>query len=100
MTLNVFVLLTAYYVIKPVREALILVLPNGDKYKSYMSAAIAIALVFAVPAYAKATNRLPRNRLVVGVTLFFASNLLLFYLGAQVDAVKGYLGLVFFVWVG
>jgi ATP:ADP antiporter, AAA family len=100
LTLNVFLLLTAYYVIKPVREALILAMPSGAEYKSYMSAAIAVALLFAVPAYARATNRLSRNKLVVGVTLFFVSHLVLFYLASVVESVRPYLGLLFFLWVG
>lgn len=50
LTLNVFILLTAYYVIKPVREGLILEMKSGAEYKSFMSGGIAIALVFLVPA--------------------------------------------------
>ncbi len=100
LTLNVFLLLTAYYVIKPVREALILSLESGAEYKSYMSAAIAVALLFAVPAYARLVDRLPRLRLVVGVTLFFASHLVLFFAGSQIEALRGVLGLGFYVWIG
>jgi AAA family ATP:ADP antiporter len=100
LTLNVFLLLTAYYVIKPVREALILVMPSGAEYKSYMSGVIAVALLFAVPAYARVASRLPRNRLVVGVTLFFTSHIVLFYVGSKVPAIEPRLGLVFYVWVG
>jgi ATP:ADP antiporter, AAA family len=100
LTLNVFLLLMAYYVIKPVREALILSLESGAEYKSYMSAAIAVTLLVAVPAYARLVDRLPRLRLVVGVTLFFASHLVLFYLGSRVEALRGALGLGFYVWIG
>jgi ATP:ADP antiporter, AAA family len=100
LTLNVFLLLTAYYVIKPVREALILSLESGAEYKSYMSAAIAVALLAAVPAYARLVDRLPRLRLVVGVTLFFASHLVLFYLGSRVEALRSVLALAFYVWIG
>ena len=100
LSLNVFLLLTAYYVIKPVREALILALASGAEYKSYMSAVIALALLVAVPAYAKLVDRLPRLELVVGVTLFFASHLVLFYFASQVDALRASLGLVFYVWIG
>jgi AAA family ATP:ADP antiporter len=100
LTLNVFLLLTAYYVIKPVREALILVMPSGAEYKSYLGGAIAVALLFAVPAYASAVKRFPRSKLVVGVTLFFASHLLLFYGLSHWESAKAYLGLFFFVWVG
>jgi ATP:ADP antiporter, AAA family len=97
---NVFLLLTAYYIMKPVREGLILAMKSGAEYKSYMSAVIAIALVVAVPIYARIADRLPRNRLIVGVTLFFASNLVLFWLGSAIPAVRAYLGLVFYLWIG
>ena len=70
---QIFFLLLAYYLIKPVRDALIVAMPSGPEYKSYMGGAIAIALLFAVPAYSAFARRLPRNRLVVGVTLFFAT---------------------------
>ena len=100
LTLNVFLLMTAYLAIKPVREGLILVMPSGPEYKSYMGGAIAITLLFAVPAYARFADRLPRNRLVVGVTLFFASHLVLFWLGSSIPAVRSRLGLLFYLWVG
>lgn len=100
LTLAVFLLLTAYYVIKPVREGLILELKSGAEYKSYMGGAVAVALLVLVPAYAAFAKRVAPNRLVVGVTLFFASHLLLFYFGSSLSLVRQYLGLVFYVWVG
>jgi AAA family ATP:ADP antiporter len=100
LTLNVFLLLSAYYFIKPVREALILSLESGAEYKAYMSGVIAIVLLFAVPAYAKLADRLPRLKLVVGVTLGFAAQLVLFFVAAAVPGLRERLGLVFYVWVG
>lgn len=100
LALNVFLLLTAYYFIKPVREALILAMESGAEYKSYMGGAIAIALLFAVPAYARAASQLSRNKLVVGVTLFFVSHLVGFYVLSNIEAVRPYLGLLFYLWVG
>jgi len=100
LSLNIFILLTAYYVIKPVREAFILVMEDGAKYKSYTSAFIAAALLFAVPAYGWFASRVKRNRLVVTVTLFFASNLVLFYLGSAAEVVRNNIGIAFYVWVG
>jgi AAA family ATP:ADP antiporter len=97
---NIFLLLTAYYVIKPVREALVLALASGAEYKSYMSAVIAVALLGLVPMYGKLVDRLPRLKLVVGVTLFFASHLVLFFLVSQFEALRSHLGLVFYFWVG
>ena len=79
MTLNAFLLMMAYSLIKPVREALILAHPGGAEYKVYMAGATAAVLIFAVPIYSRFTRYEPRNRLVVAVTLFFASNLLVFY---------------------
>jgi len=97
-----FLLLLAYYIIKPVREALILQHPAGAEYKSWMGAGIALLLLFVVPAYSKLADRLPRNRLVSGVTLFFASHLLLFYWASGTPGFAGslWLGLGFFLWVG
>lgn len=100
LTLSIFLLLMAYYVIKPVREALILAMEDGAEYKAYMGGAIAVALLFAVPAYSAFAKRVPRNRLVVTVTLFFASNLVLFFFASQFAYVREWLGLAFYLWVG
>lgn len=99
---SLFLLLLAYYIIKPVREALILQHPAGAEYKSWMGAGIALLLLFVVPAYSKLADRLPRNRLVSGVTLFFASHLVLFYWASSAPGLSGslWLGLGFFLWVG
>jgi ATP:ADP antiporter, AAA family len=100
LLVDVFLLMTAYSAIKPVREGLILAMKSGAEYKSYMGGAIALALLVAVPAYARFADRLPRNRLVVGVTLFFASHLVLFWLGSAVPWLRARIGLVFYLWLG
>lgn len=100
LTLNIFLVLSAYYVIKPVRDALINAMPNGPEYKAYMSAVIAVALLFAVPAYAAFAKRVRSNRLVVGVTLFFVSNIVLFYFLSFSELVRTWMGLIFYLWVG
>jgi AAA family ATP:ADP antiporter len=100
LTLNVFVLMTAYSAIKPVREGLILSMRSGAEYKAYMGAAIATALLFAVPAYARVADRYPRNRLITSVTLFFASNLVLFRIASAFPLLRENLGLVFYLWLG
>lgn len=100
LALNVFVLLSAYYIVKPVREALILELESGAEYKAYMSAVIAALLLVAVPLYARLADRVKKLRLVVGASLFFASHLLLFWLAAQHSGLRARLGLVFYAWVG
>jgi len=93
---NVFILLSAYYIIKPVREALILS-NGGAEVKSYAGAVQALLLLLVVPLYGAFAGRMDRVKLINGVVAFFASNLLAFYfLGrAGVDV-----GVVFFLWVG
>lgn len=96
LALNVFLLLTAYYFIKPLREALILD-ESGAEIKSYASALQALILVAAVPAYGALAGRLPRRKLINGVTLFFAACLVVFFSFGQLGL---NLGVVFFLWVG
>ena len=97
LTLNVFLILTAYYVMKPVREALILDQPGGAELKSYAYAAQAVVLVILVPLYGSLATRLPRRRLINSVTAFFIACLPLFYLAAEAALP---VGLIFFLWIG
>ena len=97
MCLSVFLLLTAYYVLKTVREPLIL-LAGGAELKSYAAAAQALALIGYVPLYGWAAQKLPRQRFLAAVILFFVACIQLFYLAHQ--AGLPHLGFVFFVWVG
>ena len=101
LTLNVFLILAAYYLIKPVREALILAADDGAEWKSYAAAGQALLLLLAVPAYGWLASRVPRRRLINTVTVFFTSNLVIFYLLIQaIGAGPLALGLGFFLWVG
>jgi AAA family ATP:ADP antiporter len=96
MTLLIFLLLAAYYLLKTVREVLILT-EGGAEVKSYSSAGQAVLLLFLVPAYGAFASRVQAVRLVVVVTLFFASHLLLFMLGIGAGMK---VGVVYFLWVG
>lgn len=95
LTANLFLLLTSYYIIKPVREALILT-GGGAELKSYSSGFQAVLLLLLVPAYGAVASKVSRIRLINCVFLFFASNLVIFYLLSRM-AVP--LGIAFFVWV-
>jgi ATP:ADP antiporter, AAA family len=96
LALNVFLLMLAYYLLKTVREALILA-GEGAEVKSYASAVQAVLLVGIVPAYAAFASRVNRLRLITWVTLLFTSNLILFW-AFGVAGVRE--GVPFFVWVG
>lgn len=93
---NIFLILTAYYIIKPVREALILA-GGGAEVKSYAAAGQALLLLLAVPVYGWLAGRMPRRALINGVSLFFIACLWAFYAAAQL---KVAVGVVFFLWVG
>jgi len=93
---NVFCLLALYYVLKTVREALILT-ESGAEVKSYAAAGQALLLLVAVPAYAALASRVNRVWLVGGVTLFFASHLLVFY---ALGMARVPIGVPFFLWLG
>src|SRR5204863_7876809 len=78
LAMNVFVLLMAYYIIKPVREALILG-GAGAEIKSYAGAGQAVLFLLLMPLYSAFASRTHRIRLINGVTTFFVSNLVIFY---------------------
>jgi len=96
LALNIFILLASYYLLKTVREPLILT-QGGAEVKSYSSALMALLLLLVVPAYGAFASRVRRSRLITWVTLFLISHLAIFYIlgraGIQV-------GIAFFLWVG
>lgn len=97
MTLNIFLILTAYYIAKVVREPLILA-GGGAEIKAYSSALQAIALVGAVNLYSLMVARFDRRRLLNIVVLFFTLCFIAFYFLGLANT--QYLGVIYFVWVG
>lgn len=79
MCLNVYLLLMAYYILKTVREPLIL-LAGGAELKSYAAAAQALTLIAYVPLYGWVAQRLPRQRFLAAVILFFVGCIQLFFI--------------------
>ena len=120
--LNLFLALVAYYVIKTVREPLILA-SGGAEMKSYAAAFQAAVLFAYIPLYGWVTRRVPRRTLNVGLVLFFIVCIEAFFLAGisgspnvfrVIEAVAPAsmssaltwlaaninLGFVFYVWVG
>jgi ATP:ADP antiporter, AAA family len=93
---NVFLLLTAYYILKTVREVLILA-EGGAEVKAYAAAGQAALLLAVIPAYGWLANRLTRFRLVAAVMLFFLSNLPVFYI---LNSSGIPVGIPFYLWLG
>jgi AAA family ATP:ADP antiporter len=109
MLANIFLILVSYYIIKTVREPLILNtevpgflqrlgIRGPAEVKAYAAAGQALVLMAFVPAYSWFASRVNRMKLVVGVTLFFVANILAFAL--SVSAGVPFIGVAFFIWVG
>ena len=96
LALNVFLLLTAYYLLKVAREQLILI-EGGAAVKSYSSVGQSILLIGVASFYGWLAGRVGRLALITIVTLFFAANLIVFwFLGLRGVP----LAIPFFLWVG
>jgi AAA family ATP:ADP antiporter len=96
LTLNVFVLLTCYYVLKVLREPMIL-LGGGAELKAYASAGQAVLLLGVVPAFSWLSSRVNRVRLLTTMQLIFIGCLVAFYALAHARAP---IGLAFYLWLG
>jgi ATP:ADP antiporter, AAA family len=96
LTLAAFLLLTAYYLLKTVREPLIL-LQGGAEVKIYARASQALIMAVFVHFYGELAKRVGRLKLLIFVFLFFISNLALFAVLARASVS---IGLAFFLWVG
>ncbi len=95
-TLYGFLLMVSYYVLKTVREALILVKFSAE-VRSYAVGTIALLLLFLVPVYGVLFRHTSKITLVRWITAFFAANLAVFWLMARAGMEIGF---IYFVWVG
>ena len=97
MFLNIHFLLGAFYILKTVREPLILE-EGSAELKSYASAFQAVFLIAYVPFYGWVASKLPRQRFLLAVILFFVACILLFVVGLNQGI--PHVGFAFFIWLG
>jgi ATP:ADP antiporter, AAA family len=109
LAVNVFVLLSAYYTIRPLRSALLLPvqipLPGGrimagPEIQSYTGAILAALFLVIVPLYSAFASRVDRIRLINRVTMFFVVTLIGFYFLARLQFSPTVVAVTFFLWVG
>lgn len=102
MFLGIFALLVGYYIIKTVREPLILLAGGldmkGAELKTYAAAVQALTLMAYVPLYAWVASRLPRLKLIVTVVVFFIACIEVFSFAGR--ARLPFVPFAFYVWVG
>jgi AAA family ATP:ADP antiporter len=96
LALNVFLLLAGYSMLKPGRDALALE-EVGPEVTAYLGGIQAVLLAGVIPLYGWIASRVPRMRLITITFVFFASNLVLFYLAGQAGL---RIGATFFIWIG
>src|SRR5262245_60885094 len=96
LAIVLFLVLAAYYMLKTVRESLILT-EGGAAVKAYSSAGQALLLLALVPAFGAFASRVNRIQLVRWVTLFFVSNVGLFFAAGKFGF---HIGVPYFLWVG
>lgn len=96
LTLNVFLLLGLYSLMKPARDALILT-EGGAEVAAYSAAAQAVLLVGVIPLFGWLSSRVRRIKFIAITSLFFASNLVVFYLLGLAGVREG---VVFYIWLG
>ena len=106
MFANVFLILLAYYFIKPLREGWIAVADieglSQMEVKAYSSFGQSIILLFVVGWYARLAERWDRVTLFTRATLFCISNMIIFWF-LQPNFFFGELrlmGIVYYLWVG
>ncbi len=123
LLLDIFLLLTSYYIIKVVRDPLVLVsaeqdlqillksnVPQwlikiiqerdfqGPQLKAVGAALQALLLIGFIPLYSWFASKVKRLYFLIGVTAFFILNILFFYF-LSLSQVP-FLGFFFYVWVG
>jgi AAA family ATP:ADP antiporter len=106
MFVNVFLILCAYYFIKPLREGWIAISDVSGlskmEVKAYTSFGQSFLLIPVVGFYARLSTRLSRRTLITAASLFCISNIVIFW-ALQPGVFFEYLpasGIVFYLWVG
>jgi AAA family ATP:ADP antiporter len=94
LSLQAFLLMVAYYLIRPVREALILT-HGGAELRSYAVGVQALLLILIVPIYGALIRHAEPDRMYRRVHAFFIACLLIFFALGHAGFRFGF---VFFVW--
>lgn len=94
-----FLVLSSYYLLRPVREAM--GIARGADDLPWLITGTLVAMALVNPAFAWLVSRMPRRRFVPLVYRFAAANLILFFALFEVIPESGrlWLGYAFYIWL-
>ncbi len=92
-----FCLLCSYYMLRPVRDEM--GIQGGVEHLPWLFTATFLAMLATVPLFGWVSSRFPRRKLLPIVYLFFAANLLVFYVLMKSGVAPARMARAFFVWV-
>ncbi len=96
-----FCILSAYYILRPVRDAMAIV--SGTETIPWLFTGTFTVMLVASPVFGWIASRFPRKQFLPWVYYFFISNVLLFFLLFRFEEQLGvnqvWIGRSFFVWV-
>lgn len=92
-----FCLLSGYYILRPVRDEM--GIQGGLGNLEWLFTATFLTMLAALPLFGWVSSRFPRRQMLPAVYLFFAANLLAFYLLLELNVAAAWTARVFFVWL-
>jgi len=97
--LNIFLVILSYSILKPLRTGLFLARYSPET-EAYLAGVMAFLFIFFNKMFSGLASKVPRQKLIAFVTLFFISNLVVFYILDLVGTPLSTIGPIYFVWIG
>jgi len=92
-----FALLTAYFILRPIRDAM--GIASGVGFLPWLFSATFIVMLIVMPIYGALVSRFPRRKFIPYVYLFFVLNLLMFWYFFAYNIRMDIVAQIFFVWL-
>ncbi|MBT5072869.1 MAG: MFS transporter [Kordiimonadaceae bacterium] len=92
-----FALLTAYFILRPIRDAM--GIASGVGFLPWLFSATFVVMLVVMPIYGALVSRYPRRKFIPYVYLFFALNLVMFWYFFANNIRMDIVAQIFFVWL-
>ena len=91
-----FFLMSSYFILRPVRDEM--GIQAGVENMQWLFTGTFLIMLGIVPVFGYLVQRVPRNKLILGIYFFFTMNILAFYLAFSFLDTKA-ISIVFFIWL-